>query len=86
MTDKDLLDILRAHKSYRYLQGIIRHLTDGAGMRCEEIDGLNQLYEVIWRNSKFAGSDSMEDEDSFNAIMYNEKLSPEEKYELLVNK
>ena len=84
MSNEDLLDVLRANESYWYLQGIITHLTGGAGMHCEETEGLNQLYEVIWRNSRFAGSDSRDDEEAFNDIMYNEALSPEEKYELLV--
>ena len=84
MLNQDLLDVLKAHKSYWYLRGVVTHLTGGCGFRCEEVEGLNLLYEVIWRNSKFAGSDSAKDEEAFNKIMYNEKLSPEEKYSLLV--
>ena len=79
MTEQDMLELLEAHKSYMWLQKQLEKLTGGNIFDNEHIEGLNNLYDVILRNSRFA--DPM-DEDGFMDVMYSKK-SVKEKYKLL---
>ena len=80
MTKQDMLELLEAHESYMWLQKQVVKLTDGSGIRHKKIKGLNNLYDILLRNSKFA--DPL-DEDGFMNVMYSKK-SVKEKYKQLV--
>lgn len=87
---KVVMDVLRLESAFSILHD------DGSGVDGCPLsscyDNLYRVWEVLERNSKdeFRRNDDMtweEDEEvahKFYAILENEELSPEEKYELLV--
>lgn len=80
MTKQDMLELLEAHESYMWLQKQVVKLTNGSGMKHKKVKGLENLYDIILRNSRFA--DPL-DEDGFADVMYSKK-SVKEKYKQLV--
>lgn len=74
-----MIALLQAHESYMWLQKQLTKITGGPGFNNKHIDGLNNLYDIILRNSRYA--DPL-DEDGFMDVMYSKK-SAEEKYKLL---
>ena len=82
MSKQDMLELLRVHKTIVWLNNQVIKLTGGRGMDGQEdspTHDLFLLYDVLYRNSRFAETD---DEDSFEEVMYSDK-SVEEKYELI---
>ncbi len=77
--------ILRTYNAILWLNDKVIKLTGGRGMNGQEgskTHDLFLLYDVIYRNSRFAEND---DEDGFEELMYSDKTI-EEKYELLIEK
>ena len=85
MTKDDFKAILRAYNAVVWLNDRVVELTGGRGLNGQEgspTHDLFLLYDVIYRNSRFAEND---DEEGFEELMYSDK-TVEEKYRLLVDK
>ena len=83
MTKQDMLDILKTYHAIVWLNDQVVGFTGGRGMDAREGSSTHDLfllYDVIYRNSKFAEND---DEEGFEDLMYSYR-SVEEMYELLM--
>ncbi len=84
MSKDDFMAILRTYHAIVWLNDKVIELTGGRGMSGQEdskTHDLFLLYDVIYKNSKFAEND---DEYGFEELMYSDK-TVEEKYSQLVN-
>ena len=83
MLDKnDMIDLIEALESFNKINDQISDLTGGSDIKSEKYNGLYKIYDVIKRNSKYNKEDD-HDYDVFNSIIRSDKITPEEKYNLI---
>ena len=79
---KDIIDLIKAQESFNKLNNQVIDLTGGSDIKNDKYDGLYKIYDVIKRNSKYNKEDD-HDYDVFNSIIRSDKITPEEKYNLI---
>ena len=79
---EDMIALIEAVESYRRLNQIIITITDGYCISHSDFTALDNIYEVIKRNSRYY-DESDYSVDQFNAIINAINVDAEEKYELL---
>ena len=82
MDREDMIALIEAFESYVKLNDIIVNLTGGIEITNPEYAAMDNIYEVIKRNSRYP-EDDYRSEEQFRAVMYAINATPEEKYELL---
>ena len=83
MNERDMVRLIEAFESVNKINNMIIYITNGYPINKEEYNGLYNIYDVIYDNSKYAGREDDEARDEFRAIMNGINISAREKYELL---
>ena len=82
MDREDMIALIEAFESFVKLNDLIMSITDGYQIANKEYTGIENIYDVIKKYSRYWEDDD-ESEDKFRAVMYAINATPEEKYELL---
>lgn len=83
MNERDMVRLIEAFESANKINNLIIHITGGYSINEEEYNGIYNIYDVIYDNSKYADREDDEARDKFRAIMNGINISAREKYELL---
>ncbi|MBQ6407323.1 MAG: hypothetical protein IJJ64_04725 [Butyrivibrio sp.] len=90
MSREDMIMLIEAEEAFLRIESLVAEITDGHSIDCDKLNGLYNIFEVIYNNSRYADMETDFDdgstgpEEEFRAILYAMNKTPEEKYELLV--
>lgn len=82
MDKKDMIDLIMAAESVERLNMQLTAFIGGGIIDNPDIEILNNVYEVVKRNSIYPGEEDF-DVDNFDSIIHAINITPEEKYRLL---
>ena len=83
MKEKYVVMLIDALMSIEKIESFIVSVTEGYGIRGKEFVNIENVYEVLWKASKFK---KLTDDNSFaffEETIYSKELTTEEKYRLL---
>lgn len=82
LTKNEMVQLIESFDSWTKINNVIKDLTEGYGITNPMYSKIDIIGDIIKSNSKYNGSDDASSYAYFD-IMYNDCLTPEEKYNLL---
>lgn len=88
MSREDMIMLIEAVEAINRLEDIVLDLTDGYPIANDRFQGIFNVYDVLYNNSRYVNMESDYDrdfdpEEEFRAIINAINKTPEEKYELI---